>query len=239
MLAKDIAIEFRTQVDDEDTDDPLWTDVEVVRYMNLAQHDFAKRTLCLADASTASVVQLAVTNTSKWVPYSPLILEFDPMSAYSAVLEREIPILDKYDFHRRMGGDDYGLRRPLSTGWRTRTGSAQALISGIEVDKLRIYPIPTADDTLEVQVKRLPINLITDISSTSVEVPEIQAMFHEDLIVYMMHRAYLKQDAECYDKGMSADYLDMWENETIPEAKSMLKRSTVNKGSVARYRSNG
>jgi hypothetical protein len=83
MLAKDIATEFRTEIDDTDTADPLWSDTEVIRYMNLAIEEVAEKTLCINEATDTSITELTVTAASEWVPYNEVILEFDPQQAYS------------------------------------------------------------------------------------------------------------------------------------------------------------
>jgi hypothetical protein len=238
-LAKNIAVDFRNQVDDTDVDDPAWSDTEVIRYMNLAINDFARKTLCINDAQTVSIVELAVTQDSPWVPYSELILEFDPQTAYSQGQNRNLPMLDKYSFLRgALGDDDYG-GITTTQGWQTVTGTPKVLISNFETESLRAYPIPIVDDTLEVVVKRLPINAITDIGVASVEEPEIPAKFHEHLVVFMQYRAYLKQDAECYDKGLSDRYLLEWTQAVIPDARAILKRMNHPKGAVSRYRPHG
>jgi hypothetical protein len=239
MLAKDIATEFRTEIDDTDTADPLWSDTEVIRYMNLAVEEVAEKTLCINEA-TASLTELTVTAASEWVPYNEVILEFDPQQAYSQGQARNLPIMNKYEFLRERREDDYGKATPAQD-WQSVSGTPKLFISDLRVESLRAYPIPVANDTLEVFVKRLPLasEEITDISSTSVEVPVIPAMFHRKLVVYMMHRAYLKNDAECYDRGLANTWLSMWEGETLKEMKRKLKRRQNRKASVARYRPHG
>jgi hypothetical protein len=208
--------------------------------MNLAIEEVCEKTLCLKDAQTAGITRLNVSKDSEWVPYSELILEFDPQTAYSQGQTKNIPMMTKYEFLRDRREDDYGIVSP-QVDWQSATGTPRLLITDLHDQNLRAYPIPTAADTLEVFVARLPQTSeeITDISSSSTEVPTIPDMFHRKLIVYMMHRAYMKNDAECYDKGLANHWLAMWENESLPEMMRKLKRRMQRKARVARYRANG
>jgi hypothetical protein len=242
MLAKDIATEFRTQVDDTDpdTEDQLWSDTELIRYMNLAIYEVASKTRCIRDSKTASIVQLTVTQDDAWVPYSDLILEFVPQTAYSQTHKRNYPIIEYNDFLGGIYGSDYDEIVTIDTfNWQTETGTPKVYVMGMQVEELRAYPIPTVADTLIVTASRLPINEITDVSISSVEVPEIPAKFHRELIVYMMYRAYLKQDAECYDKGLSDRYLREWTLEILPAMKRLFGRERESHSSVARYSPHG
>lgn len=240
MLAYTVAQNFRKKIDDTDTADPLWTDDEVIEYMNETVEEIAEKTLCLKDAQTTAVTELTVTASSAWVPYSELILEFDPQSVYSQGQTKNLPIMNKYEFLRDRRDDDYGVVTP-SQDWQTTTGEPRIFISDMHDQSLRVYPIPTANDTVEVQVARLPQSSeeITDISASSVEVPIIPNMFHRKMLDYMMHLAYMKNDAECYDRGLSNLWLAKWEGETLPEMKRKLKRRMNRKAAVARYRPYG
>ena len=68
----------------------------------------------------------------------------------------------------------------------------------MEKHKLRAWPLPFDDATVELRVFRLPLEPITDIGDQELEVDE---QHHNALLLWMKHLAFSKQDAETFDRG--------------------------------------
>jgi hypothetical protein len=78
------------------------------------------------------------------------------------------------------------------------TGDVTQVILGMEDDKLRLVRIPTVDDTINMVIERLPVEITEDSQEF-----EVRREHHLALLLWMKHLAYAKQDAETFDKEKS------------------------------------
>jgi len=62
---------FRSNVEDTDEDDPLWTDVEMYSYMDEAQKAFARGTDYFSDSLTPEITAVAITAGEAFSPLDP------------------------------------------------------------------------------------------------------------------------------------------------------------------------
>lgn len=183
---------FRSEV--ADIAEPyLWADDEVFHYANEAQKTFCRLTGGLPDATTPAVTQVTLTAGNPWAALSPLILKvrgvngadgryIDPLN-FEDLQERKIKIGDLH-------------------------ATPTVLILGMETDKVRAYPVPVANEILELLVYRLPLKAINDFDQKI----EIAEQHHVALLMWMKHLAYSKQDAETFDKGKAADFESAFRN---------------------------
>ncbi len=177
---------FRSEI--ADIAEPyLWADDEVFHYMNEAQKKFCRLTDGIADASTSAVTQVAVTAGDPWVSLNPLIRKIRGINGADG---RYLDPENYEDFQKR------GVKL------NSRTGTPEVLILGMQENKARVYPVPVADETLELLVYRLPLNAI-DGFGQNIEVAEPH---HAALLMWMKHMAYSKQDAETFDKTKAAEF---------------------------------
>lgn len=177
---------FRSEI--ADTAEPyLWADDEVFHYANEAQKKFCRLTGGLADASTPSVVQVTLTAGNPWAALSPLILKVRGVNGADG---RYIDLLNFEDLQER--------KIKISDLHATPT----VLILGMETDKVRAYPVPVANEVLELLVYRLPVAQINDFD----QVLEIPEQHHTALLMWMKHLAYGKQDAETFDKTKREEF---------------------------------
>lgn len=184
MTPKELASYFRDQV--HDTKKPyLWTDTEVLRYMNLAYFEWVRLIGGLRDA-TSDLTQLVL-------PAGVATFELDRritkiLSAKITDVTASKPAL------RILASQDYdALSLP------TRTGDVRALVFGEGESTLRVLDTPTVATNIGLVVRRLPLENVT-LASEAFEVRDEQTEF----IVYgMMQRAYLKDDQDTYNKGFS------------------------------------
>lgn len=173
----------------EKADQFLWSDSALYRYITEAQKQACMRTDFLYDD---------VSFTITMVSGSP-----------SYTIDTGIIAIENVEYNnsknvKHMSVEDF---KRTYTDWRTASGMEnQDLFYTIRGRKLRVYPIPDstdADNTISIEAWRLPSDSITS-SGDDLEIPE---EFHRDLILWVLHEAFNKRDAETYDPGKSSDYL--------------------------------
>lgn len=191
---------FRSEMDDAeapgngDSSDSLWSDGDIFRYMDEAQREFARQTLCFAD-----VVDVPVFADRKWVPISENIIE-----VREGVLEssgREVEPVHMQSVKNGVFEDDYGLFR--RDRWRTMTGEPSYIVMDIREGYGRLVAIPTADNTIELSVYRLPEREVTS-SSTRLEVTDLSDQ--RALLLWMRKLAYEKHDVMSQSQDMAMLY---------------------------------
>jgi hypothetical protein len=91
------------------------------------------------------------------------------------------------------------------SGWRTASGTARSYVM-TPTNNITVYPIPSAATTLNMTVSRFPNTPITVLSS-----PEIDSRYHQGLILWMLYRAYLKNDSETLNTDKASDYKKAFE----------------------------
>lgn len=169
---QDLITLFRREVEDPsyvgDRNMPsinsFWSNYELIQYLNQGQLEFAERTLVFKDSST---YKGTITDGDPWIDYDPKIIHIE-----RAELESNnvlLPILTIEEFQTKATFRDYVVVKPSS--WEVRTGNPLYLISDIELGKLRVYPIPVNDDTVDLTVRRLPLNDLVEMDDL-IEIPE-------------------------------------------------------------------
>ena len=189
---------FRSDVRDQ-ADPPLWSDVEVFSYMDDAQKMFCRLQGGIADASSA-ITQLTVPAGTVNATLSPRILKV--REAHIAATGRSVEILNFEDLQTRgSGGDDYGYRT-IGYSLDMSTGSVTAMVVGMDANKARLIRIPEQSTTISLIVYRMPLDTIEEADQPL----EIDEQHHPHLLLWMKHRAHMKQDAETYDRGRSDQF---------------------------------
>lgn len=188
-----------------DDSDSLWTNEEIAQYLDEAQREFASATLCLPDATTFTGI--TVTAGDPWVVIDPRIVEIRYATLVTAKREVEPTTL-------------VTIKRE-NTNWSDNTGTPAAIITDIEAGKGRLFPIPTADDTMDLIVYREPLEEIEDVSADL----EIDNKFRRTLIHRVCALAYLKDDAETYNPTNSQNRMTQWFSK-LEEAKAFYKKKT-------------
>lgn len=196
MTPKALLDLFRAEVRDTSSP-PLWSDVEIFSYMDDAQKMFCRLQGGIAD-STSAITQVAFTAGTKFVAISPAILKLRHVELQSS--GRILEILNYEDMETRMPVDDYRHSNPYI--FDNLPGDVRAVIVGMEANSIRLMRIPEVADTLNLIVYRMPIADITPDST----VFEIDPLHHRHLLPWMKHLAHMKQDAETYDRGRSAEF---------------------------------
>lgn len=177
---------FRSDM--SDTEVPyLWSDADVYRYIDDAQKTFCRKTDGISDA-TSFLTQLSIAQNDGFIVLDKRILKI--RAATRADTGEPVEVLNSEDLARQ------GLRFVPGT-----TGSIKALVIGEEKGKARPYPISNAALTLNLTIFRLPL-----LSIEGDDDLEVDEEHHNGLLLWVKSRAYLKDDANCYDKEQATNY---------------------------------
>ncbi len=193
---------FRREINDEvgvgsDQRVETW---QSLAYANEAQDEVCRRAKLLVDSSTTAICQISVTAGNNLYTYDSRII-----SIRRAKLASRAKPLGKVFF---------ADLDELTPGWETRTGTVEALVTGMDTGKVRLYRISTVNDTLNLTVVRLPLAPMVN----SGDSPEINVRFHRSLVYWMKHKAYNNQDSELFDKNRSDVHLAHFEREFGPKS---------------------
>jgi len=200
MTPSDIADLFRSDIEDTDADDPLWTDTEIFGYMDQSIKQFARVTDYFADASTTEIVDIPVVATQKFINLDPRITKIRGARLATAGLEvipRTYADVNQSGYGRD-AYDNFAFSSPIN--WENATGTPTIIITDLEKDKGRLVAIPVVNDTLNLFVYRLPLLDITEDSATF-EITEVE--YQRGLMYYMKYLAYQKNDADVFNEQLS------------------------------------
>lgn len=195
MTLKELIARFRTDIDDV-ASPPLWSDDYVVACLNEAEQEACRRSELLLDSSTPEIVSVTAVSGEAFISIDPRILVIKRVrqAASNPVAIVSASYLDG------------------NPTWEAETGPyIRALISDLETDKLRAYPIPTADLALTFTVQRLPLEDLSRSALTGE--PEIRAQHHLKLVYWALYRAYAVDDTDVHDDQKSAKWLKLFERE--------------------------
>ncbi|MDD4995781.1 MAG: hypothetical protein PHW53_04960 [Patescibacteria group bacterium] len=191
MLASSLITTIREDYLNDATAEYLWSDANLLRKLTEAERQSCNRADLIYDDSTTAYTRITLVNGQASYNIDPIV----------TVVEN---IIFDNNYVIKKAKEDMDA---ISATWRTDSGMAgktvYAVISG---RKLRISPVPDATDAggyVYLETYRLPADAIT---STSQE-PEIPEENHRDLIYWMLHECYKKQDADTFNQEKSDYYL--------------------------------
>jgi hypothetical protein len=187
MTPSELLAVFRDEM--SDTKVPyLWSDDSVIGFLDDAQKQFTRLTDGIPDSTTTAVVDLIIAPTyTDVLSLHPSILKI--RSAYRVGEGTSVEVVNLEDMEPR------GMR------FDGRVGRVRAIVTGMDPDKVRLWPFPNQNDTVRLSVFRRPLTTITDN-----EALEIPSDHHLGLLKWMKHRAYSVHDAETYDKTKAEDF---------------------------------
>lgn len=195
LTSDQLLAKFREDMEDA-AGRTLWTDAEIYLYIDAAQKEFCRRTLGIADSRTDEVCRLALADGTEYITLDPRILKIR-----GARLSTGEPV-DIINYENLVGQSmwpfDYGKAHQVVLD-DSEGPKCYALITDMVQDMVRIFPISSADQVVQLVVYRLPLN---DITGTN-QMLEIHEQHHLYLLYWVKHLALLKQDAETFDKNKS------------------------------------
>lgn len=223
-LSSDMLDEFRREIDDlpaEDgsTEHCLWSDDDLYRYMNEAASATARRVLSYTKIQEFAV---AADDPEVKLPEQRIL---HVHRAYLQTANREL-------LHMNMQQDilrsDYGLWRNTPDFERV-TGTPSHFLLDFRPGFLRLYPIPTAADTLTMHLTMVPPTIYAGAPLPFTDDEDIHLVR-----LYMLYRAYRKHDADTFNPTKAKDA----ENEFEHYARlrnSEFRRQTRRPGATRMY----
>lgn len=171
----------------------LWSDKEAFRYMADAHRMFARLVGGFADNKTDDVCLVPVTTGVQEVTLHPTVLRV--MSARMVSNNAPVKVINETDVPRIVT-QDYG--RTIDLFANPRPGDIIYLLIGQVRGTAKVFQIPEQDDQIRLSVYRLPLEIA---DGRGKEITDIDEEHHYHLIRWMEHLAYLKQDAEVFNKS--------------------------------------
>ncbi len=182
MTTTELLALFRSEVFDLELP-YLWSDSLIYGYIDDAQKQFCRDTNGIADARSFKVNVVAGT---EWYSYDTKILKL--RDAINQATGLPMPIVSVEKMHEN------------DMRFDGTAGTLRALVSGLEENTLRTWPVPDAAMTIELRTFRLPEDVAAG------DDLEISAQHHQHLLHWVKHRAYSVQDTETFDKGAADRY---------------------------------
>lgn len=188
---------FRTQINDA-VAPYLWSDEEVYGYIDAAQKMFCRLAVGISD-STSELTVVWCNAGDEFVTYDSRILRIRMARRGSDYYDLTVRNFEDY-MAGQTGVTDYGsVVRPKLT---SETGPVHTIITNMEQNKLRLVYIPEVDDSVLLTVYRLPLLTISIDEGNELEIDE---QHHWYLLYWMKHLAYMKEDAETFDKTRAVE----------------------------------
>lgn len=151
----------------------LWSDEELIQYLNEAQREACVRAKLIQDKTTAAVCEIDLLDDEQWY------------DLHASVDEVYAAFYNGKKLCRMYEQDLTDL---------TRTGvPTHYIVAGTQI---RVYPLNTVAADLKINVYRLPL---VDMAAND-DVPEIPAEHHYRLIDWAIRCCYLKRDSDAYDE---------------------------------------
>lgn len=200
MTAQELLDQFRSEM--VDTAKPyLWSDTEVLGYMDDAYKMFVRLTGGIADF-TSDLTRVDIVAGEAVAEYDRRILRV--MEAQRASDLGKIEVINQTDMTFKRD-NDYGLVRPIYLD--NTPGRVRYMVIGAERGKAKWVQLPEENDQAILYVYRLPLTSIErDGSNLAFEFDEIGEEHHTHLGLWMRHRGYMKADAETFDRGRADDF---------------------------------
>jgi hypothetical protein len=185
-----IETSVRQTLDDNSTTDKLWSQDDILEYARDSESEACERADLIIDNTSALTDITVNTSTGTYGIASTVISIKSAMlaSGTEPLMETSEEVLDK-----------------SVSGWRTASGVSRSYVM-TPTNNIILYPIPSAASTMNLTVSRFP--------NTPVEVngsPEVDSRYHQGLILWILHRAYLKNDSETLNTDKAADYARAFE----------------------------
>jgi len=198
MTLRDILEETRDKLDDK-TAPFLWSDTEILRFANRSVNRLSKGAYLISDASTVAVCQIALT----------LALGAD-YTKHTKIIKVRWARLTGYT--QPIQAVDLNWLEQHYSSWQSAAPSVpKYLTEDLTTGKITFIPAPDAVYTANLVVYRLPLtDLVLTVLTAAPEIPE---RYHEYILPGILAEAYLKQDAETFDKKLATDYLMIFESQ--------------------------
>lgn len=189
---------------EEDDTGCLWKNTELVNYVNAACMELAHR-LPIHDAENNELTRIALRPGTARYPIDPRILAIDSVVLASTGL----PLVKIHDAQDRSLWND-----PHDTTYN-EPSVVQQYRDDTDAMTLTVYATPTVVDTLILVIRRLPLEPLTW-AQRKQEIEEFPPHLQEALISWACMQAYLKRDADTFDREQAGYFQGQFSDMTGP-----------------------
>ncbi|KJA11295.1 hypothetical protein RP29_06100 [Acidovorax temperans] len=191
MTVEELLAAFRSDLDDT-LEAYLWSDQDLIRYLNDAVQEANERAFLTEDRTTDAVCSISVVPGLSTYSLHPSVLMVKRVTLDGRLLdESSVEALDAE-----------------SPSWESRTGRPRLFIteqaSGRQPEAIRLVPVPQTVGTLRLTVYRGALKPLSE--DRGLEKPEIPARFHEGLRHWVYRCAYLKHDTETMNREKALEH---------------------------------
>lgn len=198
MTPQELIDHLRGEILDDLAEPQLWTDENLVRYLNAAVNEACERAWLIEDRLTVACCVI-------------------PLVAGQAEYQ-----LHKSVFKVKRAAWGREILAPTSTedldddhfGWENAQGRPEAYIESSS-NSIRLSRLPRAADvaatpTLQLTVYRTLLAPLTIESNLDAELTDIKAIYQLRLLWWAAHLAFLKRDAESFDPARANEFEAMF-----------------------------
>lgn len=196
----------------------LWSDTELLRYINEAHGLFARRTHCITDDESEFTTFETVAGQQSYALDERIVF----VSEIGIVTDNgngELSYCEIPDRTRNQLRNSYIQGRPQLHNLQVAS------------HKVRFYPVPDDVYTIVMMVARKPLNKLANTK----DAPEIDEDYHLALVDYAAAKALANNDPEKANMAASKDYMDSW-SKVIRDVKRDMAR--LRAGNSPKARSN-
>jgi hypothetical protein len=234
MTGQELITAMRESILDDANQPYLWSDTELLRNLNYAEVQACRRSHLIIDGTTANDNGTAATaSTAGQRPLCTVTIVGD-----TAVYNLSPKILQIK--RCQLQSMTYPLRGPVSyseldermSGWMGTNGTIGTAGSGGHPDyflnepgnTLTLIQAPSTSDTAHLVISRLPLTPFTMLTS-----PEIDEKYHEGLMNWAGHLAFMKPDSETLNLNLAKVYEQRFISQfgVLPDAYSERMRRTL------------
>jgi hypothetical protein len=199
----------------------LWSDTELMRYLNFAEVQSCRRAHLIVDGTTAN--DNGTAGTAGTLGQKPLCTLTIVANQALYTLSSKILQVKRVQFYSMTypipGPVQYAEIDERMSGWVGTSGTiGSAGVGGFPAcflnepgNTITFIKAPSATDTAILVVSRLPLTPYTLQTS-----PEVEEKYHEGLMNWAAHLAFMKPDSEAQNLNMAKYYEDLFTKEFGP-----------------------
>lgn len=224
---EDIEDAFRSDVFDRGTfddagvrRDTLWSEDDVLRYLNSACARLASDTLAIR---RRFAIPVAAGQATVRFPYEEILEDLQVSFIIPGLGRRRY--LRKFDLDDGVAVDDYGLQVYTHPDYDA-VGTPTHFTRDWDNTYLRLWHVPFMAGTLEAHAIAIPAEL-----HPGMPLPFAARQDFDLLLLWMKHMAYAKQDADTLDLSRSGSFLTQY-MEMVKHRKSEIDRNRRDGGIV-------
>jgi len=249
MLGKEMIAHLRESVLDDAAEPYLWKDLELLRYLNYAEVQACRRAHLIIDGSTASdngtaatagtlgqkpLCMLPIVANVGTYNLSPKVLQVKrcqlmsmtyPLPGPKTYAEIDEKLLGWWGTAGTLGtSGSYSTAGSAGTVGASGTGGVPYCFLNEPGSTITFILAPSADDIAALVVSRIPLTPFTLQTS-----PEIEEKYHEGLMDWAAHLAYMKNDSDTLNLNLAKVYETRFDRAfgLLPDAYSDRMRKTL------------